>query len=124
MQKLSLSLVSLVAVLGACGDSGVSDSKKVADLTPSEAVSVCEDLAAGFPPRTVTCGAGVTVTVGQDVAECTTKTDEALPAKTCDVTVGEVRACSNAMGALTDAQLCTAEALPAACSKIFACSPQ
>lgn len=122
MKNLSLLLIAVASTLGACGDSGVSSSKKIADLTPAEAISVCEDVAAEFPKRTVTCSASVTVSVGQDNAECTTKTDEALPAKTCDITVGEVRACSSAMGALTDAQLCSDGALPAACTKLFACS--
>ena len=122
MKNLAWLLVAVASTLVACGDSGVASSKKVADLTPTEATSVCDDIAAEFPKRVVTCSATVTITVGQDAAECASKPDDSLPAKTCDLTVGEVRACASAFGALTDAQLCADTPPPAACTKVFACA--
>lgn len=108
----------LSAFLIACGGDGVPDSKKLSDLTAEESKDACEEAAADYPERTVNCGDGITLTVGIDEAECATA--EPAPAS-CTATVGDARACFEAMYSLTDAQICMAESLPAACAKIEGC---
>lgn len=105
------------ALLIGCGG-GVSDSKKLSDLTAEEAKDACLEAAADFPERTVDCGDGIMLTVGVAEADCNT----AGPADAgCTATVGDARACFDAMYSLSDAQICTAETLPAACAKLEGC---
>jgi hypothetical protein len=108
----------LSALLIGCGGDGVSDSKKLSDLTAEEAKDACLEQAADFPERTVDCGDGITLTVGIAEADC----NDAGPADAgCTATVGDARACFDAMYKLTDAQICMAESLPAACAKLEGC---
>ena len=107
----------LVAFLVGCGGDGVSDSKKLTDLSASESKDVCLELAADYAPRTVNCD-GQMITIGIDEADC--NTTETAPA-TCTATVGDARACYDAMYSMTDAQLCMGTAPPAACAKLEGC---
>lgn len=110
----------LALALAACGGdddggSGIPDSKVVGTLTASEAMSVCLELSASFPERTVDCGGGLTITVGIDSADC----NEAPPA-TCTATVGQFRTCFDALGDYTDAQWCDENtAPPASCAPVL-----
>lgn len=99
----SVTLLSL-ALVTACdgGMGGASDSTKLVDLTPEQLRSLCLDFAEDFPPRTITCS-GQEQTVGIDAAECDMPSDFD-PA--CTATVGEMRACFNAIANFTDAQFC------------------
>ena len=116
MKKLMLLAVVLV---GCGGDDGVSDSKRLSDLTQAEAQSVCEDLADDFPERSVNC-MGTTITIGFNKSECAADSTEPTPA-TCTATVGDARDCADAFYGLTDDQICTTETLPAACAPLEEC---
>jgi hypothetical protein len=115
MKKFAL--LTLV-VLGCGGGSGVSDSKKLADLSTDEAKDLCEELADGFPERTVDCS-GVMITIGFNKAECATDSEPAP--SSCTATAGDARDCADAMSALTDDQICTSDSLPAACAPLQDC---
>lgn len=97
--------------------SGVSDSKKLTDLSADEAKDLCEELADGFPERSVDCS-GVMITIGFDKSECASASE--APAS-CTATAGDARDCADAMSALTDEQICTSEDLPAACAPLQDC---
>lgn len=117
MKKLML----LAAVLVGCGG-GVSDSKKLSDLTAAEAKEACEEMADDYPERTVTCESGgqtFTLTLGIDKADCATDSEPA-PA-TCTATVGDARDCYDAFYSLTDAEICSSDSEPAACAKLEGC---
>jgi hypothetical protein len=119
MNKKTWVVCILSLALAACGggddDSGVPDSKVVGQLTASEAMAVCVELAGIFPARTVDCGGGNTINVGIDPAEC----DEAPPA-TCTATVGQFRDCFGDIADLTDAQWCDANTQPpASCAPVL-----
>jgi hypothetical protein len=101
-----------------CGGDGVSDSKKLTDLSTQETKDVCEELAADFPERTVNCS-GTMITIGYNKAECAGNTEPA-PA-TCTATVGDVRDCADALFSLSDDQICTTDELPAACAPLNDC---
>jgi hypothetical protein len=111
-------LVSVLALsLAACGgDSGVSSSKKLSELTTEEAKDACLELVADFPPRMVTCG-DTTITVGTETADC----DGEVAPSSCTATVGDARDCAEAFKNQTDAQLCMDGPLPAACMKLVGC---
>ncbi|MBK9029893.1 MAG: hypothetical protein IPL61_00890 [Myxococcales bacterium] len=117
--KLSIALTFvLTATLAACGgDDGPSDSAKIVDLTLAETTSLCQGWAMDMPERTVDCGNGNTSTVGIDPASCSEPTG--LPA-TCELTVGQMRACLTDQFAQSDADIC-AGTLPASCAPLFAC---
>jgi hypothetical protein len=122
MQNLTSLLCAALFTVGliACGgDDGPSDSTKLNTLSVADAKSVCEELAADFPARTVDCGGGFTLTVGQDPAECATIT---VPPATCAATVGDVRACIGGLAGATDAEICSDTfMLPAACAALEGC---
>jgi hypothetical protein len=104
----------LAAFLVGCGGDGVSDSKKLSDLTPTEAKDVCLELVDDYPERTIDCS-GTMITIGFTAAEC--NDEQAAPA-TCTATVGDIRDCTDAIYSLTDAQFCMQETLPAACAPL------
>lgn len=100
-----------------CGGDGVSDSKKLADLTAEESKDVCLDLAAEYPEKTIVCGT-TSVTLGLATAECNTSDD--VPA-TCTATVGDIRECTGVLYSLSTDQFCMLDSLPAACAPLEGC---
>jgi hypothetical protein len=114
MRILSLSLLALPFFI-ACG--GPSDSTKITELSDEEAKDLCEEAIDSNPERTVTC-MGVMITVGLTSADCA---DPMEPNPSCTATVGDARACNEAQGDQTEAQICAGD-FPAACAKIVQCS--
>lgn len=110
-------LAWLTALLIACGGDGVSDSKKLSDLTAAEDKSLCEELAEINPERTVTCS-GQAVTVGYSKTDCATAGEPTSDA--CTATAGDARACAEALAAQTMEQVCADASFPEACAKLFA----
>jgi len=100
-------------LVGCGGDDGVSDSKRLADLSTSEASDVCNGLVEAYPKRTVQC-VGFSFPVGYSADDCLDQ-DPAAPA--CTATVGDLRECAEVMYNKTDEQLCMDEAVPAACMR-------
>jgi hypothetical protein len=117
MMKLTIMVVSAATLLG-CGGSGVSDSKKITELTTEEAKDVCQEMAEDFPEKTVTCEGGLSFKVGIPAAEC--DNPDVAPA-TCTATVGDARACNEAIYSQSDAELCSDTPLPAACAPLEGC---
>jgi hypothetical protein len=96
----------IAALLVGCGggdDSGVSDSTKLGDLSASDSTALCNDFAHDYPARTVDCGDGSTQEVGIDASEC--GEDEPPPAS-CEITVGQLRDCFDALYDQSDADVC------------------
>lgn len=122
MQNLTSLLCAALFTVGliACGgDDGPSNSTKLTSLSVTDLKSVCEDLAADFPERTVDCGGGFTLTVGQSAADCANIT---APAAACTATVGDVRACVGGLQAATDAEICSDTFMaPAECAALEGC---
>jgi hypothetical protein len=114
MRILQLSLLA-VPFLIACG--GPSDSTKLNELSEDEAKDLCEEARDSNPERTVTC-MGVMLTVGLSSEDCA---DPGTPGSSCTATVGDARACNEAQGNQTEAQICAGE-IPAACAKLASCS--
>lgn len=117
----SLFVVAAVLAVG-CGGDGVSDSKKLSEVSASEAKDVCESLIDDYPERVVTCGSGsasIMITIGFSSADCTDTTPPS--STTCSATVGDLRTCQDAIYSQTDAQLCSDSSQPAACAKLEGC---
>lgn len=110
------------------GGSGVPSNTLLVDVTPDQAADLCEYFVNSQeqPERTIDCGGGQTITVGinpedvaAQVADCTSGLQTDVT-DGCDVTVGQAEDCFDALGALTDAQLCDPNGtLPAACAPLF-----
>jgi|JI9StandDraft_1071089.scaffolds.fasta_scaffold24429_3 hypothetical protein len=122
MQNLTSLLCAALFTVGliACGgDDGPSDGTKLTSLSAAEIKSVCLDIAADFPERTVDCGGGVTLTVGLSAAECDTIT---VPAAACTATVGDVRSCTGGVQSAADADICSDTFTPpASCAALENC---
>jgi hypothetical protein len=122
MQNLTSLLCAALFTVGliACGgDDGPSDSTKLTSLSAGDLKSVCLDIAADFPERTVDCGGGNTLTVGLSAAECNTVT---VPPAACTATVGDVRSCAGALQTAADADLCAGTFTPpASCAALESC---
>ena len=119
MKRLSVLLA--VVFTAACGSSGsgVSGSKKVVDLSPSEQRDLCEYIVdAQGGPRTIMCDPNTTIEI-ETVDECVA--DTAGLSSTCPVTVSQAEACAEALG---DLDPCADVAFPAACAPLFECAPQ
>ena len=112
--------ILLTLLLVACSSDGLSDSTKAKDLTDPEIKEFCGELAAEHPEKTVDCGGGLKITVGSTQAECEMETNTLIPM--CEATLGDFRACADAIAALSATQLCTSQTPPTACTKVFACS--
>lgn len=99
----SVTLLSL-ALVTACdgGMGGASDSTKLVDLTPEQLRSLCLEFAQEFPTRTITCS-GQEQTIGIDGADCDMPNEFDAA---CQATVGQMRACIDAIASVTDARLC------------------
>lgn len=117
MRNITLSILALAGAVG-CG--GPSDSDKLSELSLSEAKDLCHEMVDLNPERSVTCN-GQTFTVGLNDADCDDDTEADLPPDSCTATVGDARDCNEAQGDLTEAQICSGT-LPAACQKLAACS--
>ncbi|MEO8698748.1 MAG: hypothetical protein ABI867_01860 [Kofleriaceae bacterium] len=119
-----LALGFLIACGGGSGDggSGVDSDAAIVDLSAAEVTDVCEYVTDVLPERTVDCGDGDTITVGEGgVTECTGDyTDLAADHPDCELTVGDVEACAEAFAALSDEELCSMDSFPAACAPILA----
>jgi hypothetical protein len=113
MRILPLSLLAVPFII-ACG--GPSDDTKIRDLSVEESKDLCEEAVESNPERTITC-MGVMITVGLTSADCT---DPGMPGPSCEATVGEARACNEAQGNQTEAEICMGM-LPAACAKLAQC---
>jgi len=108
-----------IACGGGSGGSGVDGSLELADLGAGEAADLCDYIVDVLgPERTVDCGGGVMLTVGgEDAAECVDDFNT-FPA-TCTATVDNAESCAEALGALSDAELCADESFPAACAPLI-----
>ena len=104
---------------GGSGGSGVDGTIELVELDAGEAADLCDYIVDVLgPERTVDCGDGVMITVGgEDAAECVDDFDT-FPA-TCTATVDNAEACAEALGALSDAQLCADDSFPAACAPLI-----
>jgi hypothetical protein len=114
--KHALGVALLLAMSGCGGDgggSGLSDSAVLSSLSADQVMSLCEEIAGG--EREVDCG-DFTVTVGIDPAEC--ETAEPFP-ETCTATVGDARACFDAIDGLSDEEICTSESPPEECAEFL-----
>ena len=127
MKKLML-VAAIAACGGGSGSSGVDGSEKVTALTPAQQMAECQYLFDTYPPRTVTCSAQLTITLGEkSVAACladyqTTVTNN----PNCMLTVAQAEACIAAESDLTDTEVCASTSSPAACAPLAAaeCSSQ
>jgi len=111
----------LAAVLVGCGggDDGPSSSKKLADLSNSEATDLCHSFASDYPPKTVDCGADGTTTFGFDDADCT-GSDNTFDS-TCTATVGDLRDCADDLYNESDADICN-QVVPPSCAAVSSCT--
>jgi hypothetical protein len=116
--KFHPSLLSFAVplVFAACGDSGVSDSKRLADLTADESRELCLDLAGRFPPRELTCPGETTPRIVFAPPDCETSDD--VPA-TCTAPVGDFNKCISELYGLSDAELGNPMTPPDACAVVF-----
>lgn len=115
----------VVAALGACGptdstysssgSSGIDGARALSGLTPMEAVALCDELAADFPARTVSCD-GETFRVGVPASDCPS---EPVAPGTCTATVSDMRDCFETYYNTSDSDLCTSGALPAECDPLL-----
>jgi hypothetical protein len=108
------------------GGSGVSGSKTLVSLSPSEVTQFCEyTIDVAGPERTVECGELDVTTGSQTLAECVADFDESKAnAPNCPTTVSQAEACIEALADRSDAQICAFE-IPAVCAPLFseACQP-
>ncbi|HEU4726520.1 MAG TPA: hypothetical protein VFT22_01465 [Kofleriaceae bacterium] len=117
MNRMSWSCLAVALLAcGACGSSsgsGVSGSKKLVELSPSDKDKLCSytvDVEGGA--REVDCGGGLTVTL-EDKASCITDFD-GLSAS-CTATVDDAEGCAEAEGK----DPCHVDV--GACSALFQC---
>jgi hypothetical protein len=87
----------LVSICVACGGGG--NDERLSALTVAQAVQLCDQIAAMYPQKTVSCGGSAgTVTVGfAGSADCTagSNTTTGVPAS-CTATVGDAESCAAA----------------------------
>lgn len=106
----------------ACGGddgSGVSGSKSIVMLNDAEVTDLCEFLVDVAPERMVDCGEGLTITVGETLAECTARFKAIKGgAPSCTATVTNAEECAKGSADLSDQQICSLM-LPAACQPLF-----
>lgn len=99
MSRPLLGLLLLGSFVVACSDdsSGVSGSKKLADLSSSEIGALCDytaDVQGGYAVSKM-CGDGITITTDTR-AECVATLE--ATAASCTATVENAEACSEAIG--------------------------
>ena len=114
-----LALIFTTAVLGC----GIPDDMLMSDLTEQEVETLCGELSGD--PREVTCsgdGYEITVEIGGTEAECIEDNSPAYY-EGCDVTVGDMRACSDAWSAMSDEEICALSTeLPEECQPLLECA--
>ncbi|MEO8699853.1 MAG: hypothetical protein ABI867_07405 [Kofleriaceae bacterium] len=101
---------------GGEGGGGVDEDKTIGSLTADEVADVCDFVADVFPARTVTCD-GQSQTIGTTAAECISDFQESE----CTATVGDAEDCAEALGDLSDDELCNLSDPPAACAALADC---
>ncbi len=95
--------------------SGLSGTARVSTLADSDVGKLCDYLASVLPERVVECG-GESSTLGEGGAAMCKLEVGALP-DGCTITVDQYEACTEAIDAATDAELCMA--FPSACDPLF-----
>ena len=102
---------------------GVPNGLLMHELEPEDLDELCQELSA--QQRDVVCtydAASITVSLGESQAECLESHDPVW-FESCSVTVGDVRACQEAMFALSDAEVCDLEmGLPESCAFMVDCA--
>jgi hypothetical protein len=101
---------------------GLSDAWLVRDLTPEDLAVLCEEVSQ--EPWEITCtydAVSVTIPAGLSHADCM-ETYDPVWFSSCDVTVGDVRACQAAWSMLSDEEFCDLnQGLPDACAPMIDC---
>lgn len=115
----NISIAFALAFATACG---IKDSTPITELTVEDWQAECENT--DQPVKTVTCdvsGTSVDVEVGGSVEDCQESVSE-LPEWTadCAATMGDYRACSQAM---YDDPCALMTGTPTECEAFFACIP-
>lgn len=108
---------AMVACSGDDGGSGLSDATSLTAVPADQRQALCEEFAALWPVRTLTCS-------GQEVqwgvqADCSNAANEAPPAECADITVGQMRDCFAAMGDLSDMAICAMDPPPPVCGPLL-----
>jgi hypothetical protein len=103
---LSLFLFATVTLSNGCADSGISDSSKIAALSLSERIELCDEI--DQFRRSVTCAGDSDPKVWEiNPSECI---DELSLPTNCAITAGLLRECVKQIGAQTDAEFCQSNA--------------
>ena len=98
-------------VLPLCVGCGVADGKLLSELSAEQAMSVCDE----YAPRTIPCGDEVEREVCVFGGTC----EDAMAPSSCMATVGDYRACQEAVEALSDAAFCDEAGAPIACDAVL-----
>jgi len=106
---------------GGSGGSGVDGTLELVELEADEVSDLCGYVIDQLgPTREIACPDGTLTIEAQTQAECEADFDT-LPL-TCTATVSNAEACAEAIGGLSDDELCSGDALPAACAPLFSAS--
>jgi hypothetical protein len=121
----SIGAIFAIATLAAAcggGTSGVSSDTLVVDLDASGETTVCDYIASKSTAHAATCSDGSTITLdAQTVGMCLARLDDTIANHpSCTATVGDAESCIDAVAALTDADLCAGNLVPAACEQLLA----
>jgi hypothetical protein len=121
--KIHYRMVLLGVCAVGCGGSsgGVDDNELLVDVTPTQAVALCKQLSSDYPQKTVSCGSGVNVTVGDNGSDCASEGSgsNTIPAS-CTATVGDAENCVAAEYG-DPCALASGSDIPQACDAFFAC---
>ena len=121
----SIGAIFAIATLAAAcggGTSGVSSDTLVVDLDASGETTVCDYIASKSTTHAATCSDGSTITLdAQTVGMCLARlADTIANHPSCTATVGDAESCIDAVAALTAAELCAGNLVPAACEQLLA----
>ena len=117
--KLNLTFLAVPFAIAACGGggSGISDSKRMADLSIDEARDLCHEFADDYPVETFTCpGSDQASSRGTDPADCDAADFELGVPAACPATVGQFRSCTDALYSLSDDEFCNLQSIPTECA--------
>lgn len=116
--RLISSTILITALIGC----GVSDDTLIKDFEPDDVQRFCDEISGDV--REVVCNyEGVTASfeIGYAYDDCL-DTYEPTRFTECDLTAGDVRACEDALGALSDEDFCALDTgYPEACADVVAC---